>query len=398
MRHTSIRMSHRRLETLALLVAGLSILTCCTSGDGPPTQIIRIGVTATANEPAPALSSGIVGRLHDAVNAGKVQLSVYQAGDGATSELKTEDFSVYRDATELEQDAGTRDQGFRQKLETLQQTLGTVANGSGQLDLFTLLADMARPPGPATLVVVSSGLQTVGQLDTTASGLDIDVTKTLAALPQNALPDLGGKTVLFSGLGQVAGAQQPLPEVVRQTLTQLWLGVCRKFHATSCEVDAEPLPGEAPTATTGVQTMPVSAPGPVIVPNKRPTDPIPLPRSALFQPESAELIPGADQLLGQLASYFGPRTTATVVGHTATYGQHDSAVTLSQKRAQKVVDVLTDEFGVGRDAFTEVNGVGFDHQLVPDIDSAGRLIPDAAEHNRVVVVTLTNPVSGDSHA
>jgi OOP family OmpA-OmpF porin len=377
--------------TLVGLVTASTLFLAACGGPTRPTSTILIGVTATANEPAVTLTTTGVDTLRSAVNAGETRLVVYQAGAGSTTTLLDTDLTVRRDR-DREHDKDLRAKGFEAKLASVGETLSRAAGTSGALDLFGLLADMARRPGPATLLVHSSGLQTIGQLDLRQGGSDFDVDETLAALPPGALPLLTDKRVIFAGLGQAAGAQKPLTESMRGNVVKLWLGVCAKFNAASCSVDTEPVAGSGPVSTSPVPTLEVPDLSSLVVGGKAPgqdrTETILLPVAVLFRANTADLVDGgASTLQGIAAKITSSRATVTVVGHTATYGPRAGALALSERRSQKVVDTLV-SLGVDRTVFTDVRGVGFDEPLEPDLDSAGHLIPRAAERNRTVVLTL----------
>jgi OmpA-OmpF porin, OOP family len=392
---------HRRrpyLGVVALIVLALPVVGCTKETQQ---AIIHIGVTATANEPAPGLAPEAEARLRAAMTAGETDLFVYQSKLNAASLMFKRDISVRRGGPKgkLEHDEDRKTAGIKKTLSGLNDELAQVTGDSGQLDLFGLLGDLGRVPGPAVLILHSSGLQTTGELDLTRFGSDIDVAATIDALPADALPDLTGKQVLFTGLGQVAGPQEPLREPMRRAVEDLWLGVCRKFHAAECASDPSPVATAGPASTVPVPVVPVPAADLRVVPGPRGGQDEPgvpeevevrLPCAVLFEPNTDVLADGAQDELRRLLPHFGPGTTATAIGHTATYGPRDSSIDLSRGRSRKVVDILTG-LGVSPAAFTTVDGVGFDEPIVPDLDGNGKLIPEAAEKNRTVVLTLFNP-------
>jgi len=202
---------HRR--SLSLLRQGLTatlVFMCCSACTVPPSPTtIEIGITATANEPAPNLTGEAERLLWAAVDAGEAHATIYQAQDNSPATLMEEDITVRRGGPhgELESNHGLKKKGFETSLGRIRDTLAAADNKSGKLDLFNLLADMGRRPGKAKLIIASNGLQTVGELDLTRHGLDFDVAKALAALPANSLPDLTDKHVLFTG--SWAGRRSP---------------------------------------------------------------------------------------------------------------------------------------------------------------------------------------------
>ncbi|MFI6301994.1 OmpA family protein [Amycolatopsis thailandensis] len=387
-------MNQRRFVHLLIAAALVFSVVACGGGTGAATTV-RIGVTATSNEPAVKLTRTIVKRLEEAVDSGEVRLVIYHADGRQVSTVFDEDFTVRRPDQKRENDKKLRKEGFDSNSKRVEALLARLASNGGQLDPFEVLATMGRAPGPGLVVVHSSGLQTVGQLDLTKSSLDFDIDRVIRSLPPDSLPDLSGKDVVFSGLGQVAGPQRQLPEARRRALEKLWMGMCTNFHAKTCSIDGEQTTSTAPVATAAV---PVVAFGDVttVVPSREggapPTEIVSVPSSVLFEPDTDVLVPGAKTVLREIATRFARETRATAVGHTATHGPRDTAIELSKARAERVVGELV-ALGVTRSAFTGVTGVGYDAPIEPDLDSANQLIPGAAERNRVVVLTLTGPVT-----
>jgi OOP family OmpA-OmpF porin len=109
---------------------------------------------------------------------------------------------------------------------------------------------------------------------------------------------------------------------------------------------------------------------------------IPLPASVLFQANRAVLLPGAGQILDELARKLTvtyPRATAAVAGFTAAVsGPGPSALALSRARAQAVV------------AYLEARGVSASRLLVRGYGDQHQ-IPGGSARNRRVVVTLHVP-------
>ncbi|NUT53566.1 MAG: OmpA family protein [Saccharothrix sp.] len=372
-------MNHSRLFAAVVLVAA----SCAACGETPrEATTVRIGVTASANEPRVALTRTVVDRLADAVDQGATRVVVYRQGESSGSAYSDEDFTV-RDGNDLESDAALRELGFEQNLNRLTGQLSQLGGAEPELDPLSVLADMATAAGPAVLVLHSSGLQTTEPLDFTRIGLDVDVAAVVASVPDDALPELTGKDVIFSGLGQVIGDQPQLPPAAREALVAVWLGICAKFNAKSCTHDTESVPGGASIGRADVPTVDV---GEV----EHQDALVHLPNSVLFKANSDELAPGAREVLQEVAKKFDGRTTARVVARTATTASEEAAANLTARRGQRIVSALVD-LGVSRAAFTEVVGAGFTSPLAVDLDRAGDLIPAAATRNRSVVVELAEP-------
>jgi outer membrane protein OmpA-like peptidoglycan-associated protein len=372
-------MNHSRLFAAVVLVAASCAACGETSRDA---TTIRIGVTASANEPRVELTRTVVDRLSDAVDSGVTRVVVYRQGDVAGGAHSDEDFTV-RDGNEVESDSALRRLGFEQNLNRLTGQLAQVGGTGPRLDPLAVLADMASAAGPAVLVLQTSGLQNTDPIDLTRFGLDLDVPAVVASVPDDALPELTGKDVIFSGLGQVAGAQKPLPPGAREALVDLWMGICAKFGAKSCTHDTEPVPGGASIGRGEVPTVDI---GEIVHQDSL----VHLPSAVLFKAGTDQLAPGAREALQEVAKKFDGRTTARVIARTASSSSAEAALDLTQRRGQRVVAELVD-LGVSRSAFIEVVGAGFASPLAVDLDGAGDLIPTAAARNRSVVVELVEP-------
>ena len=132
---------------------------------------------------------------------------------------------------------------------------------TGPFDLLNMIAAAARvtsPPG--TLLILSSGLSTAGGIDLRQVGWGASPGTVAAQLKQRGLlPNLSGWQVIFSGLGDTAGRQPPLPLPQRTTLTSYWLAICRAAGAASCGTDETTRPDPPSRSTTPVPVVPVPA-------------------------------------------------------------------------------------------------------------------------------------------
>ena len=397
----------RRIPAWFAGVVGLLVcpLVACSSSsgspesdgppDGQPQARIVIGATATANEPAIGLGPEL-SMVWDAVQQGTVDLTAY-VGSASDQPVVHKDVSVYYEPAtkEVDTDPVRLTDGYAKNMKPVREALAQGASTQPELDLLSLLGVMAQTPGPATLLVYSSGLQTTGLLDLRSWGSDLDVAATIDRLPPDQLPDLTGKRVVFIGLGQVAGPQQRLTPKMRTAVQDLWLRACRKAHG-DCDPTVLQSTGGPPRSTLTVPTIPVPSLEPATVWGDLDTAQetrVLLPNGVFFKKNEPEFLPGAEQTLLEMAHFFLPDATsvpisATAVGHTATYGSRETSIVLSLQRAHRVVNTLVSA-GVDPAVFTSIEGVGFDRPLMPDLDVNGRLIPEAAEQNRTVELTVT---------
>jgi outer membrane protein OmpA-like peptidoglycan-associated protein len=102
-----------------------------------------------------------------------------------------------------------------------------------------------------------------------------------------------------------------------------------------------------------------------------------------FQHDSSIVEPAYYYQIEKIANIL-KETNATLVieGHTSVAGSDDYNLKLSQKRADAIVDVLVNEFGVDRGRLTPI-GYG---ESRPAVDPS---LPDAAKYNRRVVAEIS---------
>lgn len=378
-------------------LAAIAVTCILLGGCGMPTETKKttfvVGATATANEPAVSLSGAPSDLIEKSVKTDVVLLSAYVGSAVNEPLLPDKDISVYFDSGsgEIEANEGALRKGFEKNIAEVNKKLAAAASSEPDLDLLGLLGTLALRPGPATLLVISSGLQTKGPLDLRNMGSEIDVEATLARLDEKDIPKLSEKKVVFIGLGQVKGPQAQLTERMQKSVRELWLKVCRKAGG-ECDSNFLNTTGGAPAATIAVPTIPVQGEPSIVVSGA--STRIEIPNGSLFYPNSSEFLPGASATLDKITGHFLPNgdtepESATAVGHTATWGKPEGAVTTSKQRAVKVVDYLV-HAGVERSLFRQVDGVGFNDLIVTDLDGEGNLIPAAAERNRTVVLTVVH--------
>jgi outer membrane protein OmpA-like peptidoglycan-associated protein len=154
---------------------------------------------------------------------------------------------------------------------------------------------------------------------------------------------------------------------------------------------ATPPPAEAtpPRAAAVVPHTPPSAPG-------RPTPPPPPTEAAASKPSvnltvqfrsgSADLSPEAIHTLDELGRALSSSALAgfrfRIEGHTDTVGTREANKSLSERRAQTVVDYLSGHFQVDR-ARLQAVGMGEEGLLIPTGDQVGE-----PRNRRVLVVNL----------
>ncbi len=272
-----------------------------------------------------------------------------------------------------------------------QRLLGSLRAEEPEADLLAALDLAGRSldgrPGPRTVVVLDSLLQTAGALrfqDQDGALLSADpaaVADELAA--RGGLPGLAGIEVVLIGAGDTVAPQDPLPPPRRTALIALWAAVLARAGASvrvlPAPVEARPAPGAPPVAP-----VPVASPEPV-------DGPVALPDAAVGFVADQAVLRDPGQAAAALAPFakrlLGERLRAVLTGTTSSAGDPAGRLALSVDRAAVVAGLLR-QAGVAAERI-EVHGRGSDFPgFVPDRDSAGRLDPVLAARNRQVVIEL----------
>jgi outer membrane protein OmpA-like peptidoglycan-associated protein len=375
-----------------LLVAGIIATFLSACGPNTASQNVIIAATATANEPAPALSA-YAQQMLQAMGAASTRATAYVVAPG-TGQPTVIPLTPRR--TDGQVDFGpSRDQTLNANVTAVQRAVMNEA-AQGSFDLLTTMAAATRVAAPpATLLLVSSGLSTSGGLDMRQVGWDVSPRSVAAQLKtRGLLPDLTGYHVVFSGLADTAGTQPALPLPQRTSLISLWMAICQAGGAASCAVDDMTRPDPPSRSTIPVPIVPVPSVGSVRGPSGITTTT--LPDALLFQFNSATLISAADSVLQPIAD--GARRQhllVSITGHaspdggTAAYNQ-----SLSSRRAIAVRTRLI-TLGLPASQITKVTGVGT-AGLSPSACLVQGHLDEAkcAQLRRVVIVTslaVVNP-------
>ena len=375
------------VATLSLLLAG------CGKTPVTTPDVIVIVPSATANEPAPELSADDRSLLLSA-GATSTQADAYIV-DPATGQPTEVPLTPRRADGQVEY-------GPRRGL-LLDQNVSRVAAllrseaASGPFDLLGMIAAAVRvtsPPG--TLLILSSGLSTAGGFDLRLVGWGADPASIAAQLKQRGLlPDLAGWRVIFSGLGDTAGRQPPLPLPQRTTLASYWMAICRAATAAGCQTDEMTRPDPPALSTTPVPVVPVPVVASVRGPNG--ATGVSVPSDELFAFDSAVLLPGADVVLGPLAAKArSGHLLVTITGYASPDGGTAAYnLTLSRNRAQAVRARLV-ALGLQAGQITRVTGLGTDGKTAQACDVAGRFDEAICAQLRRVVVLLVHPPAAQS--
>jgi outer membrane protein OmpA-like peptidoglycan-associated protein len=363
-----------------------TLLSSCGKGPGNTPDVVVLLASATANEPAPELAASDLGILQDA--AGTSSQAMAYVVNPTTGIPVTVPLTPRRPDGQVDY-GPDRDSRIGQNLNQVEHLVGDEA-ASSPFDLLTMMANAVRVTSrPGTLLIVSSGLSTAGGFNLLDIGWDANPATVAATLKQRGLlPDLAGWNVVFSGLGDTYGRQPALPLPQRTTLTQYWLAICRAAGAAECRADEMTRPDPPSHSTMPVPVVPV----PVVVPIRGPENStgISVPNDELFGFNSAALLPGADTVLGPLASKarasgqpISITGYASPDGGSATYNK-----SLSERRALAVRTRLI-ALGVAAGQISSVKGLGTDGVSPQACEVNGQLDEATCAQFRRVVILLS---------
>lgn len=253
------------------------------------------------------------------------------------------------------------------------------------------------------MVIMDSGLSTVGYLDFTKGLLNADVESIVDALEDaEAIPDLQGITVKWLFSGQTASPQPELSERQKKKLRGIWEAVLLAGGAKEVEFTsdiASDISGrEYPEVSiVDVESREIEVEqkeeqsARIII--EKPLDTIVLDNTSVqFVGDKAIFVDRGLALknIGALAEQLlnHPNNKVYVIGTTAS-GNQDYCDQLSSDRAHAVVDVLTD-FNVPESQLIPM-GMGYeDPWHIDDLDAEGKQIEELAHQNRKVLIVDVN--------
>ena len=342
---------------LAVVLVG-AVLVAFTRGRSTapaPTNNIIITESATANEPAPTLSVGVLQALRSAGLA-STPATAYVVAPG-TSQPATIPLTPHLANGQVDY-GPTRISTLNANITAVQRAVEREV-AQGPFDLLAAIAlAIKAAPAPATLIVVSSGLSTTGGFDVRQVGWDASPSSVAAQLrARGLLPDLAGHRVVFSGLGDTAGRQRALPLPQRTTLANYWQAICQASGAASCSEDGTSRPEPPSRSTIPVPLVPVPVVTSVTGPqNSSVTS---LPDALLFSFGSSTLIPSADPILQSIAQRArSQHRLASITGYASPDGGTNTYnLALSARRADAVRNRLI-ALGLPVGQITKITGAG----------------------------------------
>jgi outer membrane protein OmpA-like peptidoglycan-associated protein len=365
-------------------VTALSVLAGCmpASRASAPDAVV-VAATATANEPAPVLSSADATLLR-AIGESAAPAVAFVV-DPATGRAVQLPLTPRRADGQVEY-GPQRFQLLTQNVSRIGSRIGGEA-ATGPFDLLNTMLTASRvTPSPATMLLLTSGVTTSGGFDLRKVGWAEPPAQAAAALRQRGLlPNLAGWTVIFSGLGVTAARQPALPLPQQTTLASYWLAICHVAGAAACRVDDSPRPVRGSRSTVPVPVVPVPVVQSITGPDGKQQSIIPA--DLLFAFGSAALLPAADTFLVPIAARArAGRYTLSITGQASPDGgSAPYNLRLSALRAQAVERrIIT--LGLAADQIAQVTGIGTDGR---SCTAGGALDESKCAKLRRVVITLT---------
>jgi hypothetical protein len=373
------------LITLIPAIAG-----CSLAGRQVQSTEIAIVVAHHANELSPSLADSDRQLIRRAVaDPGMDNIQAYVVAAGRPA-VETVDLKPRRPNGHAER-GPRREHLIAARLEAVDEAVERAATQTTDVDLLRALAVAARG-GAETIIMLSAGLSTNDPLDMRVTGWDLDPRELAADLSERKLlPNLEGRSVVFSGLGRTAGQQPPLGIPEQAMLREEWTEICIASGAAACEIDDAVRPATPPVS---VLRPPIVAPQLITTTQgMEGQETITVPAPLLFLPDRCELLDGdgdgAARLLAPMAGRLrAGGVTVTISGRTAPIGPGDGRA-LGTCRAHAAADLLF-ALGVPHGAVTEIRGDG--SLLDPPSasrDAHGRVDSIKLAALRRVVFTLT---------
>jgi outer membrane protein OmpA-like peptidoglycan-associated protein len=378
----------RRRKLVAVAAAALFALFMLSACDPPPppaaTAEIAFVVGARANQANAAPSDpALVDSVNKAV-AAHAKVTVVNAG-GEPRVVGTLVLANNGENPLLQQRQATANAASLRHLIGSAQVSLPEANTLGAIDVAARA--VSDGTGPRTIVVVDSGVTTVGLR--VQDGLLANAANAKAATSwltaNDSLPDLRQVNLVWFGLGQTSEPQPPLPISARNRLQALWKNVVSAsggaVHFVGTPITAAaPEPG-LPKVTVVTWGDPGSVPLPTLGDAQ----------VGFVQGETALRDPAAArQVIKRLAQLIisGRYHEVWLTGTASSEGQAAANVILSAARA-RVIAAQLETAAPGLLVHTRGVGSSFPGYVL-DRDPDGALNESSARLNRLVIVSATS--------
>lgn len=398
-------MKFKYLLIFVIVLGFIGHLTGCANNENSASVVdLAIVIGYHANAPTPALQSSTVSEaiMNSTVTYGSVCVVV---NDGAPYVVADYDIS----APQKNLSASKQNEIAQAQASQIVSVLTNARASTPEVDTLSAITLAARSledsQGTKYILVIDSGLSTCGYIDFTQNLLRADSQTIIEYLESSqALPSLDDISVVWVGLGDVAGAQDHLTPSNLETLESIWGEVLYAAGANSVEF-ASDLPGSLPADTQElpyvtpveiVQDMPIvidvstiNFNAPLILDEEK----------ILFLPDTATFADYdvAIETLQPIAEYMmsSPDFRLLLAGTTATAGSNESCKTFSKTRADAVKDLLI-SMGINEEQIAGTVGLGYDHKYhIPDIGADGHLNSNAPANRSVILFDAASEAASE---
>ena len=401
-----IRLIAVTVITMALSGCGMSLLSAAT----PDTDTYNVAVINAANCNSTSINIEDIRPIITDVASNYGHFS-YIIGDGKPFVALSEDIERPTD-NPSKQNRLRRANTESKKIAERISTAYPVSNETDILAAIRLAAKELSPYKDSVMIVYTTGLSTSGVDMTQLTSLEqTNVNETVESLiAAEAIPDLTGISVEFRFI-QTAGEQETLTNKAENIIIALWKNIVEYGGGTfqhQYYINDEPEIIEYQTYVTPVnigssqnyiikeyalEEIPedlfeTSAPEDIQITIGE--------EEIEFLPDSAELkdITKAKEKLVPLAEMITEYDVGILlIGSTATVGNADSSITLSEKRCEVIRQLLC-ELGVSTDIKIKGFGYSKENPFFTDDIKDGKLVEKLAASNRkVVIVNLDSEIA-----
>ena len=245
-----------------------------------------------------------------------------------------------------------------------------------------------------TILVFDSMLQTSGAIPMQNGSLYLEPAEVIKHLSEtDQLPHLDGVSIRIFGLANVAAPQAPLDEASRSRLITLWTAVLEAAGAKTVTF-IENMPSTSDTAglppVTPVEIRKIDPLAGVVL-NGCASTVLPDTTVEFVGDSDAFKNPaGAQATIEAVAKELkGCDGQITFTGTTASGGTEAWSMQLSKMRARAAAAVFASYFGQSLDTM-KLEGVGTSFPaFIEDRDANGNLVPELAQKNRSVIISIT---------
>lgn len=318
-------------------------------------------------------------------------------------------FIVFHDAVQIESEGLSESTYMRRvnsKAAEMTDSISSAVPKTEEVDLLKAISlaakDLSGRENPV-IIVYSNGLSTTGVLDMTqlASVDQIDVTATVDKLKSSySVPDLTNIEVQFY-ITETAGSQLPLSDKEERMLSDLWKGIVEagggvytpSYYLPDNVSVLDSAPSVSPVAVSDIESDVVEVT----------LDDIPeeLPENfeITIDEEAIAFVAGTAEVMDEklARSKIAPLAETIIsnnidialIGSTATVGDAQSSVVLSEERCQTIASLLRD---AGVTTNIVIKGYGYSDSnpyYTCDVQD-GVLVEEIAATNRKVVIIGLN--------